>query len=173
MFFPTIRVGLAASVVKILVLSNTIVQTTIIDNDRDVIVDAARRRISDTGQPIPFGFIPIVMVVCWIIDGIEANHPLIDIGPGMIHAVVVEPQEGLLLLVITTRRPVEIEVVAPLLRLVGAWFVDWVSVAFWCSMTIVQMRKERHVFSPKVLAIKVFRVLVKLVHESHTAWLSI
>src|SRR6266508_2882446 len=158
---------------KILVWGNPVVEPAVVEGERDVVVDAERARNAlfpprvrpDAGQPKSFGLVP--RVLNRVVDGVEADHALVDVGAGMVHAVVVEPEEGLHLPGIATRGPVEVEVVTKLPWLVGAWLVVWIAVTLRRRMAIVQVGEERPVRSPEVLAIEVQRILVQVILEAH------
>jgi hypothetical protein len=49
-----------------------------------------------------------------IVNGIEADHAFINIGPGVVHAMIVKPEEGLLLSVVIACRIVVIKIIHPL-----------------------------------------------------------
>src|SRR6266545_5724645 len=102
---------------KILVWGSPVVEPAVVEGERDIVVDAEGAIAGllvpqvrpDAGQAEPLGLVP--RVLNRVVDGVEADHALVDVGAGMVHAVVVEPEEGLHLPGITTRGPVEIEVV--------------------------------------------------------------
>ena len=82
----------------------------------------------------------------------ETHHAFVDVGPGEVHAVVVEPQERLHLGRIAPRRVTEIEVIAPVTRYVTS-IVDLhvvrLAVALRRRMAVVQMGEERIVRAPR------------------------
>ena len=159
---------------EILMWRDAIVLTAGIEGQRDVIlhVEAAIPVVGpDAGQAIAFGL--VAGVFRRIVDGVEPHHALVDVGPGMIHAVVVEPEERLHLLGIVTRGIVEIEVIDPLLGPVGIWIVMRIAVALRRRMAIVQVGEERQVRRPEVLAIEVQRILVQVVFEADQAGLPV
>ena len=97
----------------------------------------------------------------------------------MVHPVVVEPEEALLLPVITTGRPVQVEVVhrhprpvALPLRAVLHRVVR-VAVTLGRGVTVVQVGQERQVRRAEVLPVQAERVLVEVVLESHQGRLAV
>src|SRR6266511_2073831 len=158
---------------KILVWGNPVVEPAVVEGERDVVVDAERARNAlfpprvrpDAGQAKSFGLVPGVLNR--VVDGVETDHALVDVGAGMVHAVVVEPEEGLHLSRVATRGPVEVEVVTPLPWLVGAGLVVRVAVTLRGRMDIVQVGEKRQVRSPEVLAIEAQRILVQVIREAN------
>src|SRR6266542_5033842 len=119
---------------KILVWGNPVVEPAVVEGERDVVVDAERARNAlfpprvrpDAGQPKSFGLVP--RVLNRVVDGVETDHALVDVGAGMVHAVVVEPEEGLHLPGIATRRPVQVKVIDPLSWRVGVGLVVGIAI---------------------------------------------
>ncbi len=90
---------LALGVVDVLVDRGAVVQPAVVDRQRDVEVHVERAVGvvgADTRQPQALGLVAGVEVVLGVVDRVEADHSLVDVRPGVVHPVVVEPEEALL-----------------------------------------------------------------------------
>ena len=124
------------------------------------------------GQPETLGLVAHVHPVLGVVDRVEPDHPLVDVGPGVVHAVVVEPEEGLLLAVVATGGPVQVEVVDPFAGQVALTLgaevhgVVRVAVALGRGVPVVQVGEEGPVGRAEVLPVQAERVLVQVVLEA-------
>ena len=83
--------------------------------------------------------------------------PFVHVRARVMHAVIVEPQEPLLLAVVATCRIHVVQVVAPFSGMVGAFVLREmvrIAVALGRGVPIVQMRKEAPVGRAEVLAVE-------------------
>src|SRR6476469_413952 len=154
---------LAKAVMEVLVLRDAVIETAIVKRHGYVVIDVEGLscRVGRINALAPWeSQAGLLRLVPWIqdrvIDGIEANHALVDVGSGVVHAMVVEPQERLLFCLVVTRGIVEVEIVHPLSRSISALVVCEVmrlAVTFRRRMTVVQVREKRPVRSAEVLAI--------------------
>ena len=152
---PPLWMSLAAIGMEILVGRYPVVQPAIVQCQRDIGLDvegAIGAVGPDPGQAKPGSLVAVILDR--IVDGIEADQPLVDIGPGMVHPVVMEPEEGLFLPVIATSGPVQIEILHPLSWPIGTRLVVRVAVALRRRMAIVEMRQERLVRRAEVLGVQ-------------------
>ena len=125
---PPFRMRLAGPVVEVGMACDTIIEGEITKRQRDVVIDTAGFKVWNPGKAVGLG-IPLVAVVGTVVDGIQPSHALVHVCASMVHPVVMKPQKGLLLAVVAAGRPVEIEIVAPLLRLVTLGFPTGISIA--------------------------------------------
>ena len=153
---PPLRMGprvprrreLAHSVVEVLVDRHAVIQAGVVERQRDVVLHIERAVVigAHTGQPQSLRLITAIHTR--VIDRVQPDHPLVDVGPGVIHAVIVEPQEALLLSVVPTCRPVQIQVVDPRLRRIpvipeASQRVSGVAVTLRCIVPVVEVGQER------------------------------
>jgi hypothetical protein len=106
-------------VVDVLVHRDAVVKSAVVEGQRNIVVDVEGSVgvvLTDAGQAEALPLVAHVHAVLRVIDGVQADHALVDVGAGLVHAVVVEPEEALLLTVVPTRRPVQVEVVHERLR---------------------------------------------------------
>ena len=180
---PPLGVEFAQAVVEVLVLRDAIIEAAIVQGHGDVIVHveglACRvSRIDPLAARQPEGslFGLVARVQDGIVNGIETNHPFVNIRPGVVHAMVVKPEERLLLRRVVSRGIVMIEVVHPLLGYVPAFIVRHVvglAIALRRRVAVVQVSEKRPVRRPKVLAIKTQRVHVQVVLKANEVGLPI
>ena len=166
--------GRELRVVDVVVLGDPVIEAAVEEGQRDVVVDveAAVGVVgAHPGQPQATALVAHVHPVLRVIDGVEADHALVDVGPGVVHPVVVEPEEALLLPVIATGRPVQVQVVhrhprpvALALRAVPHRVVR-VAVALRGGVAVVQVGQERQVRRAEVLPVQAQWVLVEVVLE--------
>src|SRR6478735_3221975 len=180
---PPVRMQFASAVVEVLVLRDAVIETAIVERHGYVVinVEGLPCRISRidplaSGKPqtAPLGL--VTRVQDWIIDGIETNHTFVDIGSGVVHAVVVEPQERLFFRIVVAGSVVEVEIVYPLPRYVSALVVSEVmrlAIAFRRRMTVVQVGEKRPVRRAEVLAIATQGVEVQIVLKTYNVGLPV
>ena len=118
-FREVARLGvLAHGVVHVLVHGDAVVQRDIEERQRDVVLDIEGTVFPGVGAPTrqlqTVGVGLVTEIQYRVVDRVQADHALVHVRPGVIHAVIVEPEEALLLRLVTTRRPVQIQVVTPL-----------------------------------------------------------
>jgi hypothetical protein len=170
-----VRLGvLAQPVVHVQVGGHAVVQRAVVDRERDVVLDVERAVAVVGAHARETEATPLVAHVhgvLGVVDRVEADHALVNVCPGLVHGVVVEPEEALLLPVVAARRPVQVQVVDPVLGLVAALAgpelqgVVRVAVALRRGVPVVQVGQEGGVVGAEVLAVQAERVAVQLVHE--------
>ena len=109
-------------IVNVIVQSDSIIQNAVVESQRDIVFDikgAIRVIRAHAGQTQPLGLVAHIHVVLGIVDRVKTHHALVDIGSGVIHAMIVEPEEGLFLARVAACRIVEIQVIAPCSRRVA------------------------------------------------------
>src|SRR5690242_15203588 len=101
---PPLGMKLARAVVEVLVLCDSIIEAAIVKSHWDVVINVEGLACSIPWvNPLAPGQLqaPGIGLVSWIqdriVDGIKANHAFVNVGSGVVHAVVVEPEERLLL----------------------------------------------------------------------------
>ena len=180
---PPLGMELAQAVVEVLMLRDAIIEAAIVQSHGDVIVhvEGLARRV---GRVNPFAAgqpeAGLLGLVAWIqnrvVNGIETDHAFVNVGAGVVHAVIVKPEEGLLLRVVIACRIVEIEVIHPLLRYVPAFVVRKVvglAIALRRRVAVVQVSKERPVRRAEVLAITAQGIQVQVVLKAYQVGLPI
>ncbi len=131
------------------------------------------------GSRRPLALVAHVHAVLGVVDRVEPDHALVDVRPGVVHPVVVEPEEALLLAVVPAGRPVQVQVVDEHLRQVALGLrpvphrVVRVAVALRRGVPVVQVGQERPVRGAEVLAVQAERVLVQVVLEADQARLAV
>ena len=172
---PPLRMRLAAAVVEVLVLRDAVVEAAVIEGKRDVVLDSSvRLRHARQPQVLPVGRVVLVSVIHdRVIDRIQTDHAFVNIGAGEIHLVVVEPEEGLFLVVVVAGRVVQIQVVDEHAGLVGRWHVVRVAVALRRRVAVVEVRQERRVGRAEVIAIESERILVEVILEPNERRLAV
>ena len=110
----------------VLVHRHAVVEAAVVERQRDVVLDVERAVgvvCAHTRQTQALPLVAHVHAVRRVVDRVETDHALVHVRAGVIHAVIVEPEEALLLALLTARRPVQIQVVDPHARLVamGSW----------------------------------------------------
>ena len=129
--------------------------------------------VADAGQPETPPLVAHVHAVLGVVDGVEPDHALVDVGAGVVHRVVVEPEEALLLPVVATGRPVQVEVVDPRPRVVAPVLgarTAWRSAGCRrsparCGRCAGGSGSEPSV-RPEVLPVQAERILVQVVLEA-------
>ena len=173
---PPLRVGLAVAVMEVLVLGHPVIYTSIVEGERDIIGDVersvgvVRAYARETQSP---GLVTHVEAGAGIVDRVQPGQAFVDVSPGVIVEVVVEPEEGLLLAFVPAGRIVEVQVVDPLPGQVALVTVVRVPVAFGRGVAVVEVSDESQVGVAVVLAIQVARVLVEVILEAHQDWPSV
>ena len=184
---PPLRMGprvprrreLAHSVVEVLVDRHAVIQAGVVERQRDVVLHIERAVVigAHTGQPQSLRLITAIHTR--VIDRVQPDHPLVDVGPGVIHAVIVEPQEALLLSVVATCRPVQIQVVDPRLRRIpvipeASQRVSGVAVTLRCIVPVVEVGQERIVVRGRTEVLTIQTVVhVEVVDEPHQIRLAV
>ena len=151
-----------------------VVHPDVVDRQRDVVLDVERPVGvvgADAGQAQALGLVAGVEVVLRVVDRVEPDHALVDVGPGEVHHVVVEPEEALLLPAVVAGRPVQVQLVhegldreAVVLRAEQERVVR-VAVRLRRGVRVVQVGQEPELRVPEVLPGQVERVLVQVVAE--------
>ena len=159
------------------VRAHSVVEAAVVERERDVVlhVEGAVAVVgADARQTQTVGLVAAVQHR--IVVRREADHALVDVGPRVVHAVIVEPEERLLLAIVAARRICEIQVVDPLPRLVAAAVVGHVvrlAVALGRGVAVVQVGEERPVGSAEVLPVETALVQVEVVLESDQSGASV
>ena len=172
--------GLELAVVDVVVGGDAVVEAVVGEGQRDVVLDV-EGTVGVVGaharQPQALGLLASVettlgpvVVRLRVVDREQPDAALVDVRPGVVHAVVVEPEEALLLPVVAAGRPVEVQVVAPLtgpvalgLRAVAHGVVR-VAVTLRGGVAVVQVGQEGAVGGAEVLGVEP-GVLVQVVVE--------
>ena len=154
----------------------------VVERERDVVLDV-EGAVGVVGpharEPQALGLVAGVEVVLRVVDRVEADHALVDVRPGVVHPVVVEPEERLLLPVVAAGRPVQVQVVHEGLdRVTGVLRTEQVrvvrvAVRLGRGVPVVQVGQERVVRRAEVLPVQVQRVLVQVVLEPHQHGLAV
>ncbi len=173
---------LAHAVVHVLVGRDPVVETAVVERQRDVVghIERAVRVVgAHAGEAQALALVAAVVhaltghVLLGVVDRVQADHALVDVRTRVVHAVIVEPEEALLLAIVISRGPVQVEVVNEHPRRVAVRVrpmlhrVVRVAVALGSGVPVVQVGEERPVRSAEVLAVKAQRVLVEVVLEPH------
>ncbi len=128
--------------------------------------------LADAGEPEAAPLVPHVHAVLGVVDGVEPDHALVHVGAGVVHRVVVEPEEALLLPVVAGGRPVQVQVVDGSPRVVapvtgpGPQGVVRVAVTLRRGVAVVQVSQEAASVLSEVLPVQAERVLVQVVLEA-------
>ena len=161
-------------VVEVVVHGDAVVEPAVEEGERDVVVDveaAVGVVRANAGEPV--SRVLVAVVRHGVVDRVEADQALVDVGSCEVHPVVVEPEEALLLALQPSRRPVQVQLVDPHLRAeprraLGApqEGVVRVAVTLGRGVAVVQVGEEGVVGCAEVLPVQAVRVLVEVVREA-------
>jgi hypothetical protein len=159
---------------EVLMGGDAVVEAEIGEGQRNVVLDVEGTVgvvDADARQPQSPAFVAHVQAVFRVVDGIQSHHAFVDVGAGVVHGVVVEPEEALLLPVVAAGGPVQVQVVhehpGPVAAVPGPCHhrIMRVSVALGCGVGVVQVRQEGEIRGSEVLPVQLQRVLVQVVFE--------
>ena len=168
-------------VVDVLVNRDPVVQPAVVHDQRDVVGDVKGSVLvigADAGQSKTLSLVTHVgtpadaRVSLRIVDGINADHALVHIRAGVVHSVVVKPEEALLLPVVPTGGPIQVQIIdehprkVTLVSRPAGHRVVRVAVALRRRVSVVQVGEKGHVRCPEVLPVQPQRVLVQVVLET-------
>src|SRR4051812_39103504 len=157
--------------------NHAVIGGEVVERHRDVVLDVERPVVvalgvdvvhADAGEAPAVGLGLVAVVELGIVVRRESDHALVDVRAGVVHAVVVVPEERLLLAVVTAGGVGHPEVVDPLHRTVAAFVVDHgvrLAIGLGSVVAVVAVREERPVRSAEVATVEAARVQVEVVLE--------